>query len=106
MKLVLGEIDELQASLVKDISILERIHDRLMEHLMGFLLKGKPLMVRPELGSDVFFNAVFHTMVHPVLASDRSRMAMRMGGTKVGKEIKVWIQALLDSLAASLVQRA
>jgi predicted hydrocarbon binding protein len=87
MKVVPGEIDGLKASLTKDIVVLERIHDRLIEHLIGFLLKGNPLMVRPQLGSDVFFNAVLHTMVHPVLASDRSRMTMRMGGTKVGKEV-------------------
>jgi hypothetical protein len=80
-----GEIDELKASLVKDIQILERIHDRMMDQLMGFLLNGKPLTVRPKLGSDVFFNAVFHAMVHPALTSQTSQMAMRMGGAKVGE---------------------
>ena len=87
IKVVPGKIDELQGSLAKDIMVLERINERLIQSLKGFLLDKKPLVEkRPRLGNEVFFNAVFHTMVHPALASERSRMAMRMGGTKVGKE--------------------
>jgi KaiC/GvpD/RAD55 family RecA-like ATPase len=42
-KLVPGEIDELRSSLEKDSSVVERIHERLMERLMGFLLDKTPL---------------------------------------------------------------
>jgi predicted hydrocarbon binding protein/KaiC/GvpD/RAD55 family RecA-like ATPase len=92
-KLVPGEIDELKDSLQKDISVLERIHDCMMDRLMGFLLHGKPLVERPKLGSDVYIHPVSHTMGGeniPAMGrvwSERYQMAMRMGGTKVGKEV-------------------
>ena len=55
--------------------------------LIGFMLDETPLLKkRPKLGNEVFLNAVLHTMLHPALACERTRMAMRMGGTKVGKE--------------------
>ena len=94
IKLVPGEIDELKDSLEKDISVLERIHDSMMNRLMGFLLDGKPLVeTRPQLGSDVYLHPVSHTMGGeniPAMAgiwNERYRMAMRMGGAKVGKEV-------------------
>jgi predicted hydrocarbon binding protein len=86
-KLVPGEIDELKESLVKDSSIVERIHERLMEHLMGFLLDGRPLAIRPRLDSDVHIHVVMHGMGFPHLAGERYRMAQRMGGAKSGKEV-------------------
>jgi len=86
-KLVPGEIDELRSSLEKDISVVERIHERLMERLMGFLLQGKPLVERPRLGSDVHIHVVMHGMGFPHVAGERYRMAQRMGGARSGKEI-------------------
>jgi predicted hydrocarbon binding protein/KaiC/GvpD/RAD55 family RecA-like ATPase len=87
-KLVPREIDELRSSLEKDNSIIERIHERLMHHLMGFLLEGKPLVeTRPRLGSDVHLHVVFHAMGFPHVAGERYRMAQRMGGAKAGKEV-------------------
>jgi len=86
-KLVPGEVDELKSSLEKDSSIVERIHERLMERLMGFLLDGKPLVERPRLGSDVHLHPVFHAMGFPHLAGERYQMAQRMGGAKTGKEV-------------------
>jgi predicted hydrocarbon binding protein len=86
-KLVPGEIDELKDSLEKDISVVERIYDRLMQHLMGFLLEGKPLVERPKLGSDIHLHTVMHLMGFPHIAGERYRMAQRMGGAKTGKEI-------------------
>jgi KaiC/GvpD/RAD55 family RecA-like ATPase/predicted hydrocarbon binding protein len=86
-KLVPGEIDELRSSLEKDSSVVERIHERLMEHLMGFLLNEKPLVERPRLGSDIHIHVVFHVMAFPALAGERYRMALRMGGAKSGKEV-------------------
>ena len=86
-KLVPGEIDELSDSLQKDSLVIERIHDRLMDRLMGFLLDGKPLVERPELGSDVHLHVVMHAMGFPHVAGERYRTAQRMGGAKTGKEI-------------------
>jgi KaiC/GvpD/RAD55 family RecA-like ATPase/predicted hydrocarbon binding protein len=86
-KLVTGRIDELKASLEKDVSVIERIHGRLMDHLMGFLLHGKPLVERPKLGSDTYIHRIFHAMGFPALAGERYQMALRMGGAKMGKEV-------------------
>jgi len=86
-KLVPGEIDELRGCLEKDVSVIENIHERLLERLMGFLLHGKPLVDRPKLGSDIQLHAVWHAMgVHPP-AGERYQMALRMGGARSGKEI-------------------
>ncbi|MBA7496270.1 hypothetical protein ES702_06869 [subsurface metagenome] len=54
---------------------------------MGFLLDEKPLVERPRLGSDGGLTSVFHIMVHPILAGERYRTAMRMAGVKAGKEV-------------------
>jgi predicted hydrocarbon binding protein/KaiC/GvpD/RAD55 family RecA-like ATPase len=84
-KLVPGEIDELKDSLEKDVSVIERIHQRLMNHLMDFLLNGKPLLERPTLGSMVNIHRVCHAMVFPALAGERYRMVLGMGGARSGK---------------------
>jgi len=85
-KLVPGEIDELRASLEKDNAVIERIHERLIERLTGFLLHEKPLVERPRLGSHVHLHAAWHAMgVHPP-AGERYGMALRMGGARSGKE--------------------
>jgi predicted hydrocarbon binding protein len=86
-KLVPGDIDELKGSLEKDASIIEKIHNRLMDRLIGFLLHKKPLIERPTLGSDVQLHPVFHAMAFPALAGERYRVAFRMGGAKAGKEV-------------------
>jgi len=86
-KLVPGEIDKLKGSLVKDSAVLERIHERLMQRLMGFLLEGKPLVERPRLGGDVYLS--MGGRAHMTLVSERYLMAMRMGGAKAGKEVGV-----------------
>jgi predicted hydrocarbon binding protein/KaiC/GvpD/RAD55 family RecA-like ATPase len=85
-KVVPGEIPELKDSLGKDSPVIDRMHDRLMGRLMGFLLDGKPLMERPS-GSDVMLSAVMHVMVQPALAGERYRTVMRMAGAKAGKEV-------------------
>jgi len=87
-KVVLGEISELKNSLEKDSTVIEKIHDRLMNRLMGFMLEGKPLVeTRPKLGGDIGLHAVFHAMSFPAMAGERYRIALRMGGAKVGKEV-------------------
>jgi len=86
-KLVPGEIGGLRDSLEKDSSVIERIHERLMERLVGFLLQGKPLVERPRLGSHVHLHAAWHAMgVHPP-AGERYGMALRMGGARSGKKV-------------------
>jgi predicted hydrocarbon binding protein/KaiC/GvpD/RAD55 family RecA-like ATPase len=86
-KFVPGEIEGLQDSLEKDVSVIERIHQRLMNHLMDFLLKGKPLLERPTLGSQVNIHRVVHAMVFPALAGERYRMVLGMGGARAGKQV-------------------
>ncbi len=87
-KVVPREIDELKDSLeAADSTIIERIHDRLIERLMGFMLNGKPLVDRPRLGSNIHLHVVGHAFSFPYIAGERYQMALRMGGTKVGKEV-------------------
>jgi predicted hydrocarbon binding protein len=88
-KLVPGEIDGLKSSLEKDASTVEKVHERLMEHLMGFLLNGEPLVDRPGFGSDVHLHPVIHGFGFPylTLAGERYRMAVRMGGARAGKKV-------------------
>jgi len=86
-KLVPGEIDGLKDSLEKDRSVVERINERLMQRLMGFLLNGKPLVERPRLGRDVHMETVSHVSALPAMAGERYRMALRMGGAKAGKKV-------------------
>jgi predicted hydrocarbon binding protein/KaiC/GvpD/RAD55 family RecA-like ATPase len=85
-KVIPGEIPELKDSLEKDNPVIDRMHDRLIGRLMGFLLDGKPLVERPS-GSDVMLSAVLHVMVQPALAGERYRTVMRMAGAKAGKEV-------------------
>jgi predicted hydrocarbon binding protein/KaiC/GvpD/RAD55 family RecA-like ATPase len=86
-KFVPGEIDGLKDSLEKDVSVIERIHQRLMNHLMEFLLKEKPLLERPTQGSMVNIERVGHAMFLPALAGERYRMALGMGGARSGKQV-------------------
>jgi len=89
VRFVPGEIDELKDSLEAiDNTILERIHNRLMDGLLGFILRGEPLWKeRPRLGNDVSLHALGHIMVLPAIASERYRMAMRLGGAMGGKRV-------------------
>ena len=88
-KMVPGGTGELRSSLEKDASVVERIHERLIEHLMGFLLEGKSLVDRPSFGSDVHLHPVIHGFGFPylVLGGEKYRMAVRMGGARAGKKV-------------------
>jgi predicted hydrocarbon binding protein len=86
-KLVPAEIDELKPSLEKDSSLVERIHERLMERLLGFLLDGRPLVERPKLGSDVHLHVVVHGMGEVNLVGERYRRAQMMGAARSAKKI-------------------
>jgi predicted hydrocarbon binding protein len=84
VKFVPGETEELKDSLEKDSSVIERINNRLMEHLMGFLLHGKPLMERPTWGSGVHIHEIQHVTAAP-LVNERLQMVFSMGGARAGK---------------------
>lgn len=87
VKAVPGYIDGLEDSLTAiDSAIVERIRDRLMERLMGFILDGKPLWERPRLGDRISLNAFGH-IVLPAVPSERYQTAMRLGGAVGGKEV-------------------
>jgi predicted hydrocarbon binding protein/KaiC/GvpD/RAD55 family RecA-like ATPase len=86
-KLVPGQIDELKNALAKDSSIAERIRERVMNRLMGFIVDGKPLIQRPTLGSEVHFHVVWHVIGFPYEAGERYQVALRMGGAKAGREV-------------------
>ena len=94
VKLVRGEINELNSSLEKDSPTLEKIQGQLIERVMGFLLHKKPFLERPGLGSDVHLHVAMHAMGLPHVAGGRYRMAQRMGGAKLGMEIG---QRLVDA---------
>jgi predicted hydrocarbon binding protein len=87
-KAVLGEAGELKDFLEgMDSSVVEKVCDRLMEQVTGFLVHGKPLPERPRLGSGIYFHEMHHVTTIPALFSDRYRMALQMGGAKIGKEL-------------------
>jgi predicted hydrocarbon binding protein/KaiC/GvpD/RAD55 family RecA-like ATPase len=86
-KLIPGEIDELKSSLQKDSSLVERIHERLIDRLMGFLLDGTPLVERSKLGNDVHLHVVMHGMGYLNLAGERYRRAQMMGAARSAKII-------------------
>jgi predicted hydrocarbon binding protein len=87
-KVIPGEIYELRETFEAiDSTVLDRMHKRLMDSLMRFLLDGKPLVERPKSGSDVGLSAIMHFMVQPALAGERYRVVMRMAGAKTGKEV-------------------
>jgi predicted hydrocarbon binding protein/KaiC/GvpD/RAD55 family RecA-like ATPase len=84
-KVVPGEIDELKISLEKDSLVVQRINERLMDRLIGFLIDGKPLVdARERLGNDLL---MLPDISLPAMASERYRTAQRMGGAKAGKEV-------------------
>jgi predicted hydrocarbon binding protein len=87
-KAVPGQISELKESLESiDSSVVGKVHDRLMDQLVGFLVHGKPLPERPTMGSRIFFEEMHHVTGVPALFSERYRVALRMGGAKAGKEV-------------------
>ena len=87
-KAVPGEIDELKSSLEGlDNAVIEKIYDRLLERLAGYLFEGKPLWERPQLGPFINLHGFNNIMVLPAIESQRYQMAMRFGGVLAGKRI-------------------
>jgi len=93
VKFVPGEIEDLKDSLEKDSLVIERVNDRLMDHLMEFLLQDKPLMNRPTWGSDVHIHELQHVTASPNVDA-RLRMVFSMGGARAGKMLG---EALLEA---------
>jgi len=93
VKFVPGEIEGLKDSLEKDSLVIERVNDRLMDHLMEFLLKDKPLMNRPTCGSYVHIHELQHVTASPNVDA-RLKMVFRMGGARAGKMLG---EALLEA---------
>jgi len=88
LKVIPEETPELKGFLESiDNTVVEKVHNRLINQFIDFVIEGKPLPERPRLGSDVSFNQMFMASSLPSLASDRYRMAIRMGGARTGKEI-------------------
>jgi len=86
-KLVPGEIPEMKGFLEGlDSSIVEKVHDRMMNQLVSFLIHNQPLGDRSRLGGDLAFYLIYH-VTYPSLFNERYRMALRMGGAKAGKEV-------------------
>ena len=87
-KAVPGESDELRGFLgAIDSSVVEKVHNRLIDQLVGFLVHGKPLAKRARLGSGVWFVLTLDSTGVLALFSERYCMALRMGGARSGKEI-------------------
>jgi predicted hydrocarbon binding protein/KaiC/GvpD/RAD55 family RecA-like ATPase len=85
-KAVPCELSELEARLTTlDNSTVQRIVEQLIEHAAAFILQGKPLGERPTLGSGVYTHGFVSGLALPALASERYRMAIRMGGAMTGK---------------------
>jgi len=83
-KMVPGGINELTASLEKDNTIVEGINDRLMNHIIGFLVDGKPLMERPSLGSLIHIMELQRVTFAPA-SQQKLQLIFRMGGARAGK---------------------
>jgi predicted hydrocarbon binding protein len=87
-QMVPGKITELKECLESiDSSVVDRVHHRLMDQLIGYLVDAKPLPERPTAGGRIFFEEMHHVTGAPALFSERYRMALRMGGAKTGKEV-------------------
>jgi len=87
-KLVPGEIDELRDSLEKDSLVVEKIYERLIERIMGFLVHDEPLVDRPRLGTDIHIDTIGSVMAIPTMSGERRyQTAWRMGGVKSGRKV-------------------
>lgn len=87
VKLVPYETNEVKQSLRKDPETVARIHKRLIENFAAYILNGKALKDRSHFGPLIHLQIPFHTFGFAHIAGDRSKVAIRMGGAKSGKEI-------------------
>jgi predicted hydrocarbon binding protein len=87
VKIVPGETDLAEASIKKDAEMVTRIHSRLIEKFKSQILNGEIPTNRPAFGPDIHLQLPFHNFGFSHIAGDHSRMAIRMGGAKSGKEL-------------------
>lgn len=87
VKITPGETDQVAASLIKDADVVSRIHARLLDKYATHILNVVTLTDRPEFGPEIHLQIPFHNFGFAHLAGDRSRLAIRMGGAKTGKEL-------------------
>jgi len=87
VKLTPGESGELEASLVKDAVAIERIHECLTQQFVAGLIHEQTQVNRPTFGNGVHLQVAFHAFGFPKIAGQRSTMAMRMGGAKLGSQV-------------------
>jgi predicted hydrocarbon binding protein/GTPase SAR1 family protein len=92
-KIVIGETDELRSSLEKESCVIEEANNRLMDHIVDFLLKGKPLMERPTLGNLVHIHEL-QRITNASPAIEELNLIFRMGGARAGKILG---ERLMDS---------
>jgi predicted hydrocarbon binding protein/KaiC/GvpD/RAD55 family RecA-like ATPase len=88
IKLVPGEIAELKDSLQKDSLVVEKIYERLIERITGFLLHGENIVDRPKLGGEIHIDMAGSVMAIPAMSGQRRyQTAWRMGGVKSGRKV-------------------
>jgi predicted hydrocarbon binding protein len=83
-KIISGGIDELITSLEKDSNTVEKINDRLMNHIISFLVDEKPLMERPTMGGLVHIMELQRVTFAPS-SKQKLQLIFRMGGARAGK---------------------
>ena len=87
VKLVPGEIPELDMALEKSAEEIQRIIDKLLDYVSAYILENKAFPSRPQCGDDVQIHVAFHAMGFPHVAGERFTMAQRMGGAKIGRDL-------------------
>jgi predicted hydrocarbon binding protein len=87
VKLVPGSSDQVQDNLKRNPETISRIHNQLIEKYYSHITDNLRLTDRPEFGPDIHLQIPFHSFGFAHIAGDRSRMALRMGGVKSGKQL-------------------
>jgi len=87
VKIFPGLANDAKDQLKRDPETVARIQDRLIEKYYSHIKDNLPLTDRPEFGPHIHLQIPFHSFGFAHIAGDRSRMAIRMGGVKSGKEL-------------------
>jgi KaiC/GvpD/RAD55 family RecA-like ATPase/predicted hydrocarbon binding protein len=87
VKIIPGPSNEVQDHLKRDSETVSRIHNHLIEKYISHITENLTLTDRPEIGPNIHLQIPFHSFGFAHIAGDRSRMALRMGGVKSGKEL-------------------
>jgi predicted hydrocarbon binding protein len=87
VKIIPGPSNEVQDHLKRDSETVARIHNHLIEKYFSHITDNLTLTDRPEIGPNIHLQIPFHSFGFAHIAGDRSRIALRMGGVKSGKEL-------------------